>query len=57
MDEVKEQKTGKQVENEQTSKKEVYQPLKMKVVDVKVEKGYATSDGSSQLPEMGKEEW
>lgn len=57
MDELKEQKTEKQVENQQTVTKEVFQPLEMKIVEVKVEKGYATSASPINAPQWGVGSW
>lgn len=57
MNEVKEQKTEKQVGEKTISKKEIYQPLMMKVVDVKVEKGYATSAAPTSAPQWDNGSW
>lgn len=58
MNEVKEQKTENPVGNNESSVKETYQPLETKVVEVKVEKGYATSDASPvQAPQWGNGSW
>lgn len=57
MEELEEQKTEKLLGNEQTSTKEVFQPLEMKVVEVKVEKGYATSASPVNAPQWGNGSW
>lgn len=58
MNEVREQKTENQVGESESLVKKVYQPLETKVVEVKVEKGYATSESSPvQAPQWGNGSW
>lgn len=56
MEKLREQKTEEQLKQADETK-EVYQKLETKVVDVKAEKGYATSDGPLEAPQWDKGTW
>lgn len=56
MDELKEQTDEQQLVQENETK-EMYQELETKVVDVKAEKGYASSEGPLVVPQWQEGSW